>query len=253
MFLWTTHMIVIPAIDLKDGKCVRLRQGRFDAVTVFNPDPSSQARAWEDAGAARIHVVDLDGSAAGSPVNLRAIEEIVESVNVPVQLGGGIRDRAGVRAYLDLGIDTVILGTVAAKNTRLAMEIVEEYPGRVAIGIDAKNGWVAVEGWQETTSLKATQLAAAFQDAPPSHFVYTDIEKDGMMQGPNLESTREFAVRTNVAVILSGGVSTLEDVRAVLALEDAGVTGMIIGRALYDGGLNLGEAIDITRWDRNAI
>jgi len=246
-------MIVIPAIDLKDGKCVRLRQGRFDAMTVFSADPAAQARAWQDAGAARIHVVDLDGSAAGSPVNRNAVKQIVAAVKVPVQLGGGIRDRAGVGAYLDLGIHTVILGTMAAKNTRLAMEIVGEYSGKVAIGIDAKNGWVAVEGWQETTALKASELATAFQVAPPSQFIYTDIEKDGMMQGPNLESTREFALSTTVPVILSGGVSTMEDVKAILMLQEAGVTGMIIGRALYDGTLNLRDAIDITRQDRNAV
>jgi phosphoribosylformimino-5-aminoimidazole carboxamide ribotide isomerase len=245
-------MIVIPAIDLKDGQCVRLRQGRFDAVTVFNPDPSSQARVWEDAGAARIHVVDLDGSASGSPVNRHAIERIVACVSVPVQLGGGIRDRAGVKGYLDLGIDTVILGTLAAKNIGTATEIVEEYPGKIAVGIDAKNGWVAVEGWQETTTLKATQLAASFSRVKPSHFIYTDIEKDGMMQGPNIESTREFALSTPVPVILSGGVSSLEDVRAVLGLDESGVAGMIIGRALYDGSLDLRAAITLAERERNA-
>jgi phosphoribosylformimino-5-aminoimidazole carboxamide ribotide isomerase len=245
-------MIIIPAIDLKDGKCVRLRQGRFDAVTVFNPDPSSQARAWEDAGAARIHVVDLDGSASGSPVNRRAIERIVACVNVPVQLGGGIRDRAGVKGYLDLGIHTVILGTLAAKNIGAATKIVEEFPDKVAVGIDAKRGWVAAEGWQETTALKATQLVAAFSGIQPSHFIYTDIEKDGMMQGPNIESTREFALSTTVPVILSGGVSSLEDVRAVLGLDECGVAGMIIGRALYDGSLDLRAAIAMSERERNA-
>jgi phosphoribosylformimino-5-aminoimidazole carboxamide ribotide isomerase len=245
-------MIVIPAIDLQDGKCVRLRQGRFDAVTVFNPDPSSQARAWEDAGAARIHVVDLDGSASGSPVNRHAIESIVRCLSVPVQLGGGIRDRAGVKGYLDLGIHTVILGTLAAKNIGAATEIVEEYPGKIAVGIDARKGWVAVEGWQETTTLKATQLAAAFSRVQPSHFIYTDIEKDGMMQGPNIESTREFALSTPVPVVLSGGVSSLEDVRAVLGLDESGVAGMIIGRALYDGSLDLRAAIALAEREQNA-
>ncbi|MEI8182873.1 MAG: 1-(5-phosphoribosyl)-5-[(5-phosphoribosylamino)methylideneamino]imidazole-4-carboxamide isomerase [Desulfomonile sp.] len=238
-------MTIIPAIDLKDGKCVRLRQGRFDSVTVFNDDPVSQAQRWEASGAARIHVVDLNGSVQGKPVNLAYVEEIVRAVRVPVQVGGGIRDRPTILTLLDIGVDTVILGTLAAKEPEKVLEFLELFPGRLAIGIDARSGFVAVEGWEESTQILASELAARFDSAGPASFVYTDIERDGMMKGPNIESTRKFAGSTRTNVILSGGISELADVAAALPLEHVGVKGIIIGRALYDGRIDLREALEM--------
>ncbi len=236
-------MIVIPAIDLKDGKCVRLRQGRMDSSTIFNEEPSAQARQWEDKGASRIHVVDLNGSVDGRPVNLHCIEDIVKTVDIPVQLGGGIRDAETVRSYLDIGISAVILGTVAVKEPDRVIDILKAFPDRVAIGIDAQSGYVAVEGWTESSDLKASQVAARFEELRPVSFIYTDIERDGMMKGPNLLATKDFACRTSVPVILSGGVSGRADLAAALPLEKDGVMGIIIGRALYEGALDLTEAI----------
>lgn len=236
-------MIIIPAIDLKDGKCVRLRQGRMDSSTVFNEDPSAQAKQWQDMGASRIHVVDLNGSVDGRPVNLHCIEDILKTVDVPVQLGGGIRDAETVKSYLDIGISAVILGTVAVKEPERVIEILKAFPGRAAVGIDAHSGYVAVEGWTESTKLKASQVAARFEELHPASFIYTDIERDGMMQGPNIQATRDFARGTSVPVILSGGVSGMGDLKAALPLEKDGVMGIIIGRALYEGALDLREAI----------
>lgn len=239
-------MIVIPAIDLKEGKCVRLRQGRMDSPTVFNEDPSAQARLWESLGAARIHVVDLDGSVDGRPKNLAQIQAIVKEVHVPVQVGGGIRSDETIRMYLDIGVDTVILGTVAARNPDLVLTYLSLFPGKVAIGIDARSGEVAVEGWTQSAHIKASDLAARFVSARPVAFIYTDIARDGMMLGPNIEATRGFARHTSSPVILSGGVSTLSDVKEILPLEKDGVIGIIIGRALYEGTIDLNEAIELT-------
>ncbi|MEW6533281.1 MAG: 1-(5-phosphoribosyl)-5-[(5-phosphoribosylamino)methylideneamino]imidazole-4-carboxamide isomerase [Thermodesulfobacteriota bacterium] len=239
-------MIVIPAIDIKDGKCVRLRQGKMDSSTIFNDDPPEQARKWEALGASRIHVVDLNGSVGGKPVNLDVVGKIAAAVPVPVQLGGGVRDRATAAVYLDMGVDRVIVGTMAAKEPEKARDLISEFPGRIAIGIDALRGWVAVQGWTESTSVKASDLAAQFDAHRPAAFIYTDIERDGMMQGPNVAATREFAESTSTPVILSGGVSALEDVRKALALEKFGIVGIIIGRALYDGKIDLKEAIALT-------
>ena len=236
-------MIIIPAIDLKDAKCVRLRQGKMDSSTVFNEEPSAQARQWEEMGASRIHVVDLNGSVDGRPVNLQCIQDIVKAVDVPVQLGGGIRDEQTVRSYLDIGISAVILGTVAVKAPDKVVDILEAFPGRVAIGIDARAGYVAVEGWTESTDVKASQIAARFEESRPASFIYTDIERDGMMKGPNIQATRDFASGTSVPVILSGGVSGYGDIAAALPLENDGVMGIIIGRALYEGAIDLREAI----------
>ncbi|MDQ7782714.1 MAG: 1-(5-phosphoribosyl)-5-[(5-phosphoribosylamino)methylideneamino]imidazole-4-carboxamide isomerase [Desulfomonilaceae bacterium] len=238
-------MIVIPAIDLKDGKCVRLRQGRMDSSTIFNDDPAAQARQWQDYGASRIHVVDLNGSIDGRPVNLQCIKDIVEAVNVPVQLGGGIRDKQTVRSYLEIGVGVVILGTAAVKEPEKTVEILTEFPGRIAIGIDAQSGNVAVQGWTESTDIKASRLAARFEAAGPVAFIYTDIERDGMMTGPNIHATRDFASGTSVPVILSGGVSAYADIIAALPLEKSGVIGIITGRALYEGAIDLREAIRI--------
>lgn len=236
-------MIIIPAIDLKDGCCVRLRQGRMDSSTTFNDNPADQARVWQELGAARIHVVDLDGSLGGSPRNLQRVAEIVQAVDVPVQLGGGIRNEATIQTYLDLGVTTVILGTVAARAPELTMRLMAAFPGQVAVGIDAKAGMVAVQGWTEVTGFKASDLAARLASAGPACFIYTDIERDGMMQGPNIAATREFAESTTVPVILSGGVTTLDDVKNALPLEKLGVIGIIIGRALYEGTMDLKQAV----------
>ena len=236
-------MIIIPAIDLKDGRCVRLRQGRMDSSTVFNDDPSEQARRWEEMGAARIHVVDLNGSVDGKPVNLKRVEEIVKAVGVPVQLGGGIRDEETARTYLDAGVNTVILGTIAVKDPDTVMGIMHSLPERVAIGIDARSGMVAVEGWTESTGITAAEVAGRFEAAGPVSFIYTDIERDGMMKGPNVQATREFAASTSVPVILSGGVARYEDISDALPLAKDGVMGIIIGRALYEGTIDLREAI----------
>jgi len=236
-------VILIPAIDIKDGKCVRLRQGKMDSSTIFSDAPPEQAKKWEALGAARIHVVDLDGSVGGTPVNLELVGKIAASVRIPVQLGGGVRDRATAAMCLDMGVDRLILGTMAAKEPERALELLSEFPGRIAIGIDARRGWVAVQGWTESTSMRASELAAQYDGRHPAAFIYTDIERDGMMQGPNIAATREFAESVSTPVILSGGVSALEDVRNALTLEQFGIVGIIIGRALYDGKIDLREAI----------
>lgn len=240
-----TTMIIIPAIDLKDGKCVRLRQGKMDSSTIFNDDPVAQAKIWEHTGASRIHVVDLDGSVDGSPVNLPTIERIVSSVGVPVQLGGGIRNAETIQRYLSSGVSFVIVGTVAAKFPELAEGFLRDFPGKVAIGIDAVAGMVSVEGWTQSTSVGAVELARRFDQLKPASFIYTDIERDGMMKGPNFEATGEFAKALDTPVILSGGVTTIEDVRRATELSVHGVAGIIIGRALYEGAIDPVEAIRI--------
>jgi phosphoribosylformimino-5-aminoimidazole carboxamide ribotide isomerase len=238
-------MIIIPAIDLKSGKCVRLRQGKMDSSTVFNEEPRDQALKWRDLGASRIHVVDLDGSVAGKPANLKQIEEIVSAVNVPVQVGGGIRNESTIRSYLDIGVDTVILGTISAREPETVRGFMSRFPGKISIAIDARSGYVAVEGWTESTTIRASELAEHLDADGPAGFIYTDIDRDGMMEGPNIDATKDFAARTNTPVILSGGVTTLQDIKNALPLARAGVMGIIIGRALYEGGIDLSEAIDL--------
>jgi phosphoribosylformimino-5-aminoimidazole carboxamide ribotide isomerase len=238
-------MIIIPAIDLKEGKCVRLRQGHMNSSTVFNDNPGDQVKTWVDKGAPRIHVVDLDGSVEGKPINGPAIESIVRAAGVPVQLGGGVRNRAIIQLYLDMGVDVLIMGTIAVRAPDEVKAHMEEFPGRIAVAVDARDGAVAVSGWTEGSTLSAKELAGKFEDAKPAAFIYTDIEKDGMMKGPNIEATREFAESTEVDVILSGGVTSLSDVKNALALSGVGVTGIIIGRALYEGSIDLEEAIGL--------
>lgn len=238
-------MIIIPAIDLKQGKCVRLRQGKMDSSTIFNDDAPAQARIWEQAGARRIHVVDLDGSVGGKPVNFATIRAVVAAARVPVQLGGGIRDEAAIRMYLDAGVSTVILGTIAAREPQRVLEFVDLFPGRIAVGIDAKQGMVAIHGWTEETHMRAGDLAQKFDSAGVAAFIYTDISRDGMMRGPNIEATVEFAQGLSTPVILSGGVATMDDVRGAVALEKHGIDGIIIGRALYEGRISLKEAIEV--------
>lgn len=240
-------MIIIPAIDIKDGKCVRLRQGKMDDCTVFNADPVAQAKTWENSGAQRIHIVDLDGSIQGRPAALEAITAIASNVGIPIEVGGGIRNRETVEKYLQAGVQFCIIGTKAAKNPHEVRELLRAFPGRIAIGIDALNGKVAVEGWTAATNSSAAELAQEFDDLGPAAFIYTDISKDGMMQGPNIPATRQFADSVTSPVILSGGVTTIDDLRNVFALRHARIMGIIIGRALYEKTIDLSEAVRLAQ------
>ncbi|WPZ35511.1 1-(5-phosphoribosyl)-5-[(5-phosphoribosylamino)methylideneamino]imidazole-4-carboxamide isomerase [Thalassobaculum sp. OXR-137] len=236
-------MILYPAIDLKGGQCVRLLRGEMDAATVYNPDPASQARAFQDAGCAWIHVVDLDGAFAGEAVNGEAVRSILSAVDVPVQLGGGIRSRAHMDTWLEAGISRVILGTVALRDPELVIAACRDHPGKIAVGIDARGGKVAVEGWAETSEITATDLALKFEDAGVAAIIFTDIDRDGALQGPNLEATGALARALSTPVIASGGVSSLDDLRAIAKLDGDGVAGAIVGRALYDGRVDVVGAV----------
>ena len=240
-------MLVIPAIDLKEGRCVRLEQGLMEKDTVYNDDPGAQARSWQDQGGELLHIVDLDGAFAGVPKNKAAIEAIVKAVDIPTELGGGIRDLATVEAYLDLGIDRVILGTVAKENPELAAEACRRFPGRIVVGIDARDGLVAVRGWAEVTEKQASELAREMEGVGVAAIIYTDIARDGMLQGPNIEATRALAEAITIPVIASGGVSSLRDIENLLAIESSGVAGVITGKAIYTGALDLREAVALTR------
>jgi len=235
-------MILYPAIDLKDGQCVRLLRGAMEQATVFNDDPAAQARAFADQGAEWIHLVDLNGAFAGKPVNAGAVEAILKAVPVPCQLGGGIRDMATIEGWLAKGLSRVILGTVAVENPALVREAARAFPGQVAVGIDARKGRVATKGWAEETEVMVTDLARAFEDAGVAAIIYTDIDRDGAMQGPNVEATAALARATSIPVIASGGVSSLADLLALKA-TGAPLNGAISGRALYDGKLDLAEAL----------
>jgi phosphoribosylformimino-5-aminoimidazole carboxamide ribotide isomerase len=240
-------VIVIPAIDLKEGKCVRLEQGLMERDTVFNDDPGAQARVWQDQGAELLHIVDLDGAFAGEPKNRASIEAIVKALTIPSQLGGGIRDIATIEAYLGMGIGRVIIGTAAQRNPELVREACQKFPGQVVVGIDAKNGMVAVQGWAELTGVTAVELAKKFEGLGVAAIVYTDISRDGMMQGPNIEATKTLAESISIPVIASGGLSTLRDIEHLLAIEQSGVTGVITGKAIYTGAINLADAISLTK------
>ena len=240
-------MILFPAIDLKEGACVRLKLGLMDQATVFNTDPAGQARAFADAGAEWIHVVDLDGAFAGKPMNAHAVDQILKSALIPVQLGGGIRDMATIEAWLAHGVNRVILGTVALKNPDLVKEACRTFPGRVAVGVDAKSGMVAVEGWAETSDISALDLAMRFEDAGVAAIIYTDIDRDGVLGGPNVEATAALARALSTPVIASGGVSSLDDLRQLKAHESSGIAGVISGRAIYDGRIDLVEALALLR------
>lgn len=234
-------MILYPAIDLKDGQCVRLKLGDMEQSTVFNDDPAAQARDFTNAGCEWLHLVDLNGAFEGKPVNAAPVEAILAAVDVPVQLGGGIRDMATIGAWLERGIRRVILGTAAVKNPDLVREACREWPGHVAVGIDAKGGKVAIEGWAEVSELTAEALAAQFADAGVTAIIHTDVDRDGVLAGPNIEATAALAAATSIPVIASGGVSSLDD---LLALRDAGsIAGAISGRALYDGRIDLSQAL----------
>jgi len=238
-------VILFPAIDLKDGACVRLLRGRMDEATLYNRDPAAQAQAFEAAGSRWLHIVDLNGAFAGRPVNGAAVRAILAAVTIPVQLGGGIRDLTAIEAWLEAGVARVILGTAALREPALVREACKRFPGRIAVGIDARGGKVAVEGWAETSSVEARDLALAFEDAGVAAIVYTDIERDGALEGPNVTATAALARAVTTPVIASGGISSLEDLRALKAHERDGVAGIIMGRALYDGRLDLAEALQL--------
>jgi phosphoribosylformimino-5-aminoimidazole carboxamide ribotide isomerase len=238
-------LILFPAIDLKDGNCVRLKLGEMSEATVFNDDPAAQARAFEAQGFKYLHIVDLNGAFAGKPVNGAAVEAILAAIRIPAQLGGGIRDMATIETWLGKGVRRVILGTVAVRDPALVREACRAFPGRVAVGIDAKGGKVAVEGWAETSELTAIDLARRFEDAGVAAIIYTDIERDGILKGLNLPATAELARATKIPVIASGGLASIDDVRALLRPEYAMLEGAITGRALYDGRIDPKEALAV--------
>ncbi len=239
-------MILYPAIDLKDGNCVRLYKGEMEQATVFNDNPAAQAKAFEDAGCEWLHLVDLNGAFAGEPVNGAAVDAILRETHVPAQLGGGIRDMATIEAWLDKGLQRVILGTVAVEDPSLVREAAKTFPGKVAIGLDARNGLVATRGWAEETDIEVTALAKQFEDAGVAALIYTDINRDGAMKGPNVEATAALARAVTIPLIASGGVSSLQDLRD-LKNSGAHLDGAISGRALYDGAIDLKEALDLLK------
>ncbi|MGA7934417.1 MAG: 1-(5-phosphoribosyl)-5-[(5-phosphoribosylamino)methylideneamino]imidazole-4-carboxamide isomerase [Kovacikia sp.] len=236
-------MDVIPAIDLLEGRCVRLYQGDYGQAQTFDENPVAVARQWATEGASRLHVVDLDGAKAGHPINLQAIEAIVRAVDVPVQVGGGLRDRQSVADLLKRGVQRIILGTVAVEQPTLVSQLCQEFPGQIVVGIDARNGKVATRGWLETSEVLATELAQQIAAYGVAAIIYTDIHRDGTLQGPNLEALRELASSVEVPIIASGGVSSVTDLLSLLGLEPVGVTGTIVGRALYTGDISLKEAL----------
>ena len=236
-------MLLIPAIDLKDGKCVRLRQGRMEDSTIFSDDPVAMAARWVEAGARRLHLVDLNGAFAGQPVNAQVIRRIAQTFpDLPIQVGGGIRDEQTVEAYLDAGVQFVIIGTKAVQEPGFVNDLCAEYSGHIIVGLDAKDGRVAVNGWSKLSKHDVIDLARIFERYGVEAIVYTDISRDGMMQGVNVEATVRLAQAISIPVIASGGVSALDDVRALCAVEKEGIMGAIIGRALYDGAIDLVEA-----------
>jgi phosphoribosylformimino-5-aminoimidazole carboxamide ribotide isomerase len=242
-----TGLTLYPAIDLKDGQCVRLRRGEMDQATVYSHDPGAQAKAWQDVGCHWLHVVDLNGAFAGRAVNRDAVIGILKSVTIPVQLGGGIRDMAGIEAWLAAGVRRVILGSAAVKNPDLVHQACRKFPGRIAVGIDAREGYVATEGWAETSEVRALDLALRFEDAGVAAIIYTDITRDGMLGGLNLEQTVDLAFQLSTPVIASGGVGSIADLAALK--EAAGsarvIEGVIVGRALYDGRVDPAAALEL--------
>ena len=236
-------MDVIPAIDLLEGQCVRLYQGDYEKSQVFNENPVDVAKLWVEQKASWLHIVDLDGAKTGKLVNLQAIEAIAQAVPVRIQVGGGLRDRASVAQLLNLGVQRVILGTIAVEQPQLVADLCQEFPGQIVAGIDARNGRVATRGWLETSQVLATALAQQMQQLGAAAIIYTDIHRDGTLQGPNLDALRELAAEISIPIIASGGISSVTDLLSLLALEPLGVTGVIVGRALYTGDISLKQAL----------
>ena len=240
-------MTVIPAIDIKDGQCVRLAQGDFRRVTVYSHNPVETAKMWQAYGAARIHVVDLDGSRVGSPRNREVIQRIAEEIEVPIQVGGGIRDIETIDAYMRMGVQWVILGTMALKNEQFVKAACDAFQDRIILGIDANDGKVAVQGWTEQTSEVVVDIARRYEGYSVHAIVYTDIKRDGMETGPNIEATKNLAQSVAIPVIASGGVSSIRDIERIIEVEKFGITGVIIGKALYSGAVSLKEAIRLSK------
>jgi phosphoribosylformimino-5-aminoimidazole carboxamide ribotide isomerase len=240
-------MLIIPAVDIKNGKCVRLYQGRMDTETVFSADPSAMAEKWVDEGAEIVHVVDLDGAVEKRPRNLDSIKKIIHRINARVQVGGGIRNEKTVKMFFEMGVERVVVGTEAIQNPKFVKDACKAFPGRIVVGIDARDGMVAIEGWTKTTQIKALDLAKQFEDCGVAAVNFTDIHRDGMKTGPNINETRRLAEAISIPVVASGGVSTIKDIQNLMTLEAVGVVGIITGRALYSGSLNLKEAIDFAR------
>lgn len=240
-------MILFPAIDLKDGNCVRLIKGEMDQATVFNDSPADQAKQFEDQGFEYLHIVDLNGAFAGEPVNGGAVDEILAAIKMPTQLGGGIRDLKTIEMWLEKGISRVILGTVAVKDPELVIEACKMFPGKIAVGIDAKDGFVAVEGWAEVSELSVIELAKKFENAGVAAIIYTDIARDGILAGLNMKSTVELANAVSIPVIASGGLASIDDIHELKKPENAILEGAISGRALYDGRLDPAEALAVLK------
>ena len=244
-------MLIIPAIDLKEGKCVRLEQGLMDRATVYSDDPATTAKQWEAQGAELLHVVDLNGAFAGVPKNLEAIKAIRAAIRIPIEVGGGIRDMATIKSLVSIGIDRIILGTAAIENPAFVQEACAAFPGKIIVGIDAKDGMVAIKGWAEVTTVKAVDLALRMQEYGVIAIIYTDIKRDGMLTGPNIEATKALAKALHIPVIASGGVHTMKDIEDLLAVRYAGVSGVITGKAIYSGSLDLKEAITFVKLNDN--
>jgi len=245
-------VILLPAIDLKEGLAVRLEQGDMARATIFHRDPAAQARAFQQQGFEYLHVVDLDGAFAGKPMNATAVERILETVDIPVQLGGGVRDTATVESWLEKGVARVIIGTAAVRDPPFVKQAARDYPGRVAVGLDAREGKVAVDGWAQTSQLSALDIARRFEDIGVAAIVYTDIARDGMLQGLNLDATISLAEAISIPVIASGGLASMGDIKALLEPRAQKLAGAIAGRALYDGRLNAAEALALIRAARTA-
>ena len=240
-------MILFPAIDLKEGLAVRLEQGDMARATIFHRDPAAQARAFEEQGFEYLHIVDLDGAFAGMPMNAAAVDRILETVGIPVQLGGGVRDTATVENWLEKGIDRIVIGTAAVRDPPFVKQAARDYPGRIAVGLDARDGKVAVEGWAETSELSVLDIARRFEDVGVSAIVYTDIARDGMLQGLNLDATVALAEAIRIPIIASGGLASIEDIKELISPRAGKLAGAIAGRALYDGRLDAAEALKLIR------
>lgn len=236
-------MLVLPAIDLKAGKCVRLYQGEMETAKVYSDSPEETALKWQSLGAKMLHIVDLDGAMAGEPRNLGAISRILQKIEIPVELGGGIRDEKVVEDYLQLGVSKVILGTAACQDREMLRRVCAAFPDRIAVGIDARGGFVAVQGWQEVTGTSAMGLAQELEDAGASHIIYTDIARDGALSGPNLSATAKLAEAVSIPVVLSGGMHSHEDLDNAVKLESKGVRAVILGRSIYEGTIDLAKAV----------